>query len=212
MGSRVPTFQNHPRRGYHILYLISDISYLLTCAFGGGPNVEKSGQGGGEKRLDTVERTGVDWGAIRTEYITGTVSLRWLAGKYGVCPGTVSRRAKREDWAGQRRSFVSGTQQRILEAEGSRQTERAARLQETADTLLTRVSALLESPEASTLPPQSLRHISGVLKDIRDVQMLKSPLDYQEQKLKIANLRAQAEQDRGSVTVTLEGTVKDYAR
>ena len=48
--------------------------------------------------------------------------------------------------------------------------------------------------------------------DIRDVQMLKSPLDYQEQKLKIANLRAQAEQDRGSVTVTLEGTVKDYAR
>ena len=169
-------------------------------------------QGGGEKRLDTVERTGVDWGAIRTEYITGTVSLRWLAGKYGVCPGTVSRRAKREDWAGQRRSFVSGTQQRILEAEGSRQTERAARLQETADTLLTRVSALLESPEASSLPPQSLRHISGVLKDIRDVQMLKSPLDYQEQKLKIANLRAQAEQDRGSVTVTLEGTVKDYAR
>ena len=29
-------FQIHPRRGYHILYLISNISYLLSCAFGDG--------------------------------------------------------------------------------------------------------------------------------------------------------------------------------
>ena len=165
------------------------------------------------QRLDTVEQAaGVDWVAVRAEYITTEVSLRRLAGKYGVCADTVGRRAKREDWAGQRRAYVSGVQQRILEDAGSRQTERAARLQETADTLLTRVTALLESTEASSLPPQAMRHISGVLKDIRDVQMIKAPLDYQEQKLKIANLRAQAEQDRGSVTVTLEGTVKDYAR
>ena len=50
--------------------------------------------------------------------------------------------------------------------------ERLERLWALADLVSDRVKALLENTEAT---PQGLKHLTGVLKDIKEVQMLKDP-------------------------------------
>ena len=78
---------------------------------------------------------GVDWNAIRSEYVGGTISLRNIAQKYNVSFPTVRDRAKREKWQSAknqvRDSVVAVTLQKTAEvaaktAEGN--VEIAARI------------------------------------------------------------------------------------
>lgn len=67
----------------------------------------------------------------------------------------------------------------------------------------------------SIVDRQGLKQIASALRDIKEVQMLKSELDRQEQEARIANLQKQAEKgdgDQGRITVVLEGALKDYAQ
>ena len=67
----------------------------------------------------------------------------------------------------------------------------------------------------SIVDRQGLKQIASALRDIKEVQMLKSELDRQEQEARIANLQKQAEKgdgDQGKITVVLEGALKDYAQ
>ncbi len=61
-----------------------------------------------------------DWAAIRTEYVTGEVSLRDLAQKHGVSFNTLGKRAAREKWEDERQQFgnkvATETLARALEA------------------------------------------------------------------------------------------------
>ena len=59
-----------------------------------------------------------DWRKIKTEYITGDVSQRALARKYGVSSGSVSKHARAEDWDAEREAH--------REAVGSRTKQKAA--------------------------------------------------------------------------------------
>ena len=61
---------------------------------------------------------------------------------------------------------------------------------------------------ASIIDRQGLKQIAAALKDIEDVQMLKSELDQREQEARIANLRKQAEKEENQsrdVTITIAG-------
>ena len=61
---------------------------------------------------------------------------------------------------------------------------------------------------ASIIDRQGLKQISAALKDIKEVQMLKSELDRREQEARIANLQKQAEKDDHQdkdVTITISG-------
>jgi hypothetical protein len=60
----------------------------------------------------------------------------------------------------------------------------------------------------SIIDRNGLKQIASALKDIKEVQMLKSELDRQEQEARIANLRKQAEKeenDNKDVTIVIEG-------
>lgn len=62
---------------------------------------------------------------------------------------------------------------------------------------------------------QGLKQLASALRDIKEVKMLRSELDRQEQEARIANLQKQAEKsgkDDGKITVVLEGALKDYAQ
>lgn len=48
--------------------------------------------------MPLVKRFGVDWNAVRAEYVSGTISLRRLAEKHDIPFPTVRDRAKREEW------------------------------------------------------------------------------------------------------------------
>ena len=67
---------------------------------------------------------------------------------------------------------------------------------------------------ASIIDRQGLKQIASALKDIKEVQMLKSELDRQEQEARIANLRKQAESedDDNEIKVIFTGKAKEYAK
>ena len=67
----------------------------------------------------------------------------------------------------------------------------------------------------SIIDRQGLKQIASALRDIKEVKMLRTELDRQEQEARIANLQKQAQKDdskTGTVTVVLEGALKDYAQ
>ena len=146
-----------------------------------------------------------DWQKIKTEYITTDTSYRELSQKYGVHYTNIAKKASKEDWQQLRQQHTNTTQTKILKAIGSQQATRAARLQSVADKLLGKVEALVEASDP--MDTQSMKHISGVLKDIKEIQMIRSEADMREQEARIANLRKQAEKEETNrdVTITIEG-------
>lgn len=66
----------------------------------------------------------------------------------------------------------------------------------------------------SIIDRQGLKQIAAALKDIKEVQMLKSELDRREQEARIANLQRQAEgeDDDNEIQVVITGRAKEYAK
>lgn len=150
-----------------------------------------------------------DWQAIETEYITTDTSYRKLAHKYGLDQATVAVRGKKEDWVGKRKRQTSETQATMIKTIEGGKIDRAGKLAAVADKLLAKVEGLIEDDTGLFMAnPQTLKNLSGVLKDIKDIQMVRSSADMREQEARIANLRRQAEKDTTeaqTVTVRIEG-------
>ena len=136
-----------------------------------------------------------DWKKIKTEYITTDTSYRKLAQKYGVNYRTICVRSQQEGWIEQREQHTNKTTTKIINAIGRQQVSRAERLQSVADKLLVKVESLLDEDSELLVDTQSMKHISGVLKDIKEIQMIRSDADMREQEARIAKLRKEAEKD-----------------
>lgn len=149
-----------------------------------------------------------DWFAIKTEYITTNTSYRKLAEKYGVGYTNIGKRAIAEGWVQQREQYRDKTLTKTVNAISNKQKDRAAKLVSVADTLLDKIKDMITTNADLLSDTQSLKHISGVLKDIKDIQMIRPEADMREQEARIANLRRQAEKDTTeaqTVTVRIEG-------
>ena len=150
-----------------------------------------------------------DWNKIKTEYITTDTSYRKLAEKHGVGESTLFTRASKEKWVEQKEQHQSKTVAKTLDAISKKQVDRAANLVSVADLLLTKVKSLVESDAEILSDTQSLKHISGVLKDIKEIKGFKSDVDLREQEARIAKLRREAEREEDdhnkTVVVTIAG-------
>ena len=144
-----------------------------------------------------------DWQKIKTEYITTDTSYRKLAQKHGVGYSVIGEKARLEGWVEQREQFRNETLTKTMNTISNKQVDRAAKLISVADLLLDKVKRLVESDSEVLIDTQNLKHISGVLKDIKEVQMIRSDADMREQEARIANLRKQAEQEESSKDVTI---------
>ena len=136
-----------------------------------------------------------DWNAIKTEYITTDTSYRKLSQKYGIHRNVIYNRSKNEGWLEQRERHRDKTVTKAINKVSDKQADRTARLIHVSDLLLGRVEKLLEDEEEPYISVQSMKYISGILKDVKDVQMIKSDIDIKEQEARIANLRKMAEKD-----------------
>lgn len=155
-----------------------------------------------------------DWQKIKTEYITTDTSYRKLAQKYGLDQATIAQRGKKEDWVGIRKQKASETQAKIIDAVEDRKVDRATRLQSVADKLLDRVEALVDTGDFVLMNSQAMKHISGVLKDIKEVQMIRSDADLREQEARIKKLQKEAEQEDTNTEVVItfgSGGKKEWA-
>lgn len=151
-----------------------------------------------------------DWNKIKTEYLTSDTSYRKLAQKYGVNAITIAKKASKEGWVSQRQQQANRTLSKTLTVVSNRQVNRAVRLQEVADKLLKKIEAAVDdyNMEVLLVDRQSLRQITGALKDIKDIQMIRSEADLREQEARIAKLLKEAErEDSGpnKVVIQIEG-------
>jgi hypothetical protein len=154
-----------------------------------------------------------DWAKIEAEYITTETSYRKLAQKYGLNQATIAQKAKAEDWVGKRKQQASTAQALILEKDINKKVDRATRLKTVADKLLDKVEALVS--DDGYLTAASIKNLSDALKNIKEAQMIRTDEDILEQKARIAKLQKEAEKqdnEKSSITITLEGSLSDYAQ
>ena len=156
-----------------------------------------------------------DWQKIKTEYITTNTSYRKLAEKHGISYQAICRRSQAEQWSEQREQHMNKTVTRTIDAISKKQVDRAANLISVSDLLLSKVKSLLETNAEVPIDTQSMKHISGVLKDIKEIQMIRSDADLREQEARIANLEKQAKADDNNkepIRVIIDDGLKEYSK
>lgn len=136
----------------------------------------------------------MNWGKIKRDYIAGKGSYRELAAKYGVPFRTLADRAGAEQWVAlreqARNKSVTKTIDTIATANGVADT----RLQDAAVELIGKVTDGIKSTDP--MNARELKAYSGVLRDLKEVLDLRTPLDIQEQEARIEKLRRESEKDR----------------
>ena len=151
-----------------------------------------------------------DWQAIKTEYITTDTSYRKLADKYGVSRVQIGNVGKDENWVELRRQHLDRTVSKTVAAVESAQVNRAKKMQSVADKLLLKIEAMVDRPEPLT--EKAIRSLTAAVKDLKEIQSIKSALDEQEQRARIANLEKQASKDEtvSAPTLVVEGLPEEF--
>ena len=153
-----------------------------------------------------------DWKVIEAEYITTETSYRKLARKYGLNQATIAQKAKAEDWVGKRKQQASATQAKILQADTEQKVDKATKLNNAADDLLEKIVAGISS--ASVVSATSAKNYSDALKNIKDIHMIRTREDIEEQKARIAKLQKEAEKSESNngFTITFDGGTDAYVQ
>jgi hypothetical protein len=136
----------------------------------------------------------LNWGKVKRDYIAGKGSYRELAAKHGVPLRTLADRARAEQWVAlreqARNKSVTKTIDKIATANGVADT----RLQDAAVKLIGKAMDGIKDTDPEDA--RKLKAYSGVLRDLKEVLDLRTPLDIQEQEARIEKLRREAEKDR----------------
>ena len=82
-----------------------------------------------------------------------------------------------------------------------------------ADKLLMKVELAVD--QEGPISAGAIKNLSDALKNIRETQMIRSEQDIREQEARIAKLQKETEKqdnEKSSITITLEGSLSDYAQ
>ena len=134
-----------------------------------------------------------DWQAIKTEYITTQTSYRKLAQKYGVSTTQICNVGRDEKWVEQREQYLNKTSAKTLEKISQQEANRAAKIHSVADKLLLKIEAMVDAERP--LDTKGIRALTAAVKDLKEIQSVRSDLDKREQEARIANLQKQADKD-----------------
>lgn len=152
---------------------------------------------------------GIDWSAIKTEYITTDTSYRKLAQKYGVHHTIIGHRAKDEKWVELRRQHIDKTQAKTLEKISQQEANRAAKIHSVADKLLNKIEAMADS--GRPMNSKDIRALTAAIRDLKEIQNVRSDADRREQEARIANLQKQANpQQKDTATLIIEGLPEEF--
>lgn len=153
----------------------------------------------------------VDWIAIRTDYVTTDTSYRKLCEKYGLSFTEVSRHGREENWREERRKYQEKTYSKTIEIMAKNQAKRAERLKTITDKILDKIERVVDGMTETDI--QAYRQVTSALKDIKEIQMLKSDADMREQEARIANLQKQnVNEAPKEITVHIQGDANDYSK
>lgn len=98
----------------------------------------------GAERRPAKGGAGMDWNAIKTEYITTGTSYRKLAKKYGVSYVQIGHVGKEENWVELRKQHLDKVFTKTLANDAKKKVDRAKRLRDATDRLLTKVERAID--------------------------------------------------------------------
>ena len=156
-----------------------------------------------------------DWQAIKTEYITTDTSYRKLAQKHGINVTTIAKTAGAEGWVEQRKQYANETQAKTLEKISQQEANRAAKIHSVADKLLLKIEAMVDAVEPEDIPAKAIRALTAAVKDLKEIQSVKSALDEQEQRARIANLQKMADKEddnKEPIQVIIGDDLSEYSK
>lgn len=156
-----------------------------------------------------------DWKKIKTEYITTDTSYRKLAQKYEVSTTQICNVGRDEKWVEQREQYLNKTTAKTIEKISKQEANRAARIHTVADKLLNKIEAMVDAVEPEDIPAKAIRALTAAVKDLKEIQSVKSALDRQEQRARIANLQKQAdktEDNKEPIQVIIGDDLSDYSK
>jgi uncharacterized protein YjcR len=85
-----------------------------------------------------------DWNQIRAEYISGSISQRKLARKYGLSENTIIKKANREKWAEQRNGTYNAVTTVVQHETASIAADNAVKIEQAREAAIDAVKAGIE--------------------------------------------------------------------
>ena len=154
----------------------------------------------------------IDWKTIETEYVTTEISHRGLAEKYGICRSTICKKAAEDKWSDKRKEHRAKTVSKAVNAVSKTQAEQTAKLFSVSGLLLNKVQRLLEDNEELLADTSAMKDVSVVLKNLKDLLMVKSEADLREQEARIEKLRREAEPEKNADVpkLVVEGLPEEF--
>lgn len=154
----------------------------------------------------------VDWVKAKTEYITTEIGYRKLAEKNGVSFRTLSQKAKDEEWVQERRKHRENIVKKAVRKVEDHESSKMARFATVSDKLLNRIERIIEESETGQISAKDIRSLTAAVKDLKEIQGVRSDLDRQEQEARIANLRRQAEAEEkvAGAKLVVEGLPEEF--
>ena len=171
-----------------------------------------------------------NWAAIKEEYITGDIGMRTIAEKHKVSFNTMKDRAKREGWGESRREYRESmgqpatskvtphhtpqvphhTTPPVVYVPGEKQRENTTRLFGVSEALLNKIEELVPTAHKAS----EVKFLSEAMKNIKEIQMIKSALDEREQLARIAKLKAETKEEKKAepIEVVFVGRTEGAAR
>ena len=90
----------------------------------------------------------VDWQAVRLAYVRGSGSYKALAEEYGISLNTLSKRAKREGWAKERRRYAASVARKAQARAMGNDIKRLAALQNAGTQMCDQIEAIMQDAKS----------------------------------------------------------------
>lgn len=150
-----------------------------------------------------------DWERIKTEYVTTAVSYRELAKKYDIPLATIGKRGKKEQWTKKKEQHIDRAETMVLQAVERRKASSAGKIYDVSIKLLDKIA---ETADTDGLCAKDLRSLTAALKDLREIQGIRTPEELEEQRARIEKLKREAAERESGQEIAVElGEVNKYA-
>lgn len=147
-------------------------------------------------KISREGRISVVWNQIKAEYIAGGTSYRKLAEKYNVSESKLKKIAAKEHWSELRNQSRTKLDRKITETIAKAQVSRLERINNVADVLLARIEVVANNPNLDVMPPATITELTKALKNVKEIQSVKSDLDVREQEARIRALEEQTKKNK----------------
>ena len=158
----------------------------------------------------------MDWRAIKTEYITGNISYRKLAAKYGIPFSTLRNRAIEEQWYKQKEQkgneLVTRSIEKSVEKESTRLANNNDAYYRCVEKLFAKAEECIENTPVWS--PNALKEMATTMKYLKECKGVRSDADMREQEARIKKLEQElnAEQKDTRVIVEIQSDAEGWSK